>query len=47
MYYNCWSQECTLQEWIATSGGSGDFANLLADATRVNTRYLLGLHHDP
>ncbi|KAM7186129.1 non-anchored cell wall protein-1 [Naviculisporaceae sp. PSN 640] len=47
MYYNCWSQQCTLQEWIATSGGSGDFANLVDDARRVNTRYLLGLHHDP
>ncbi|KAM7185194.1 non-anchored cell wall protein-1 [Rhypophila sp. PSN 637] len=47
MYYNCFSQQCTLQEWIATSGGSGDFSTLLDDARRVNTRYLLGLHHDP
>ncbi|KAK3316764.1 hypothetical protein B0H66DRAFT_562110 [Apodospora peruviana] len=47
MYYNCWSQDCTLQEWIATSGGGGDFNTLLNDARTVNTRYLLGLHHDP
>ncbi|KAK3349655.1 hypothetical protein B0T25DRAFT_247462 [Lasiosphaeria hispida] len=47
IYYNCYSQECTLQEWINTSGGSSTFASLLDNARAVNTRYLLGLHPDP
>ncbi|KAK4191039.1 hypothetical protein QBC35DRAFT_512775 [Podospora australis] len=47
IYYNCDTAACTLQEWIDTSGGSGTFQNLLNDAKLVNTRYLLGLHHDP
>ncbi|KAK3384072.1 hypothetical protein B0T24DRAFT_72677 [Lasiosphaeria ovina] len=47
IYYNCYSQSCTLQEWINTSGGSGTFTTLLDDARAVNTRYLLGLHPDP
>ncbi|KAK3682052.1 hypothetical protein B0T22DRAFT_432386 [Podospora appendiculata] len=47
MYYNCYSQSCTLQEWINTSAGSGTFANLLDDARTVNSRYLFGLHPDP
>jgi hypothetical protein len=46
IYYNCDTPECTLREWIATSGGSGDFSNLLVDAKATNTRYLLGLHPD-
>ncbi|VBB79645.1 Putative protein of unknown function [Podospora comata] len=47
IYYNCDTAFCTTQEWIDTSGGSGTFANLINDARAVNTRYLLGLHHDP
>lgn len=47
IYYNCDSQECTTKEWIATSGGSGTFTNLLIDARTTNSRYLLGLHPDP
>ncbi|KAK3395084.1 hypothetical protein B0H63DRAFT_556175 [Podospora didyma] len=47
IYYNCAFQNCTLQEWIDTSGGSGTFTTLLNDARTVNTRYLLGLHPDP
>ncbi|KAJ0119842.1 hypothetical protein N8I77_012445 [Diaporthe amygdali] len=47
IYYNCDTQACTTNEWIATSGGSGTFTNLLNDARTVNTRYLLGLHPDP
>ncbi|KAJ9646456.1 hypothetical protein H2201_001415 [Coniosporium apollinis] len=47
IYYNCDTPDCTLQEWIDTSGGSGDFQNLLRDARAVNTRHLLGLHWDP
>ena len=47
IYYNCCFQNCTTLEWINTSGGSGDFTDLLNNARTVNTRYLLGLHSDP
>lgn len=47
IYYNCDLPNCTTQEWINTSGGSGDFTTLLNDARATNTRHLLGLHHDP
>jgi hypothetical protein len=47
IYYNCDTAACTLQEWINTSGGSGNFQTLLNDARAVNTRYLLGLKPDP
>ncbi|KAI8664211.1 hypothetical protein NCS55_00929200 [Fusarium keratoplasticum] len=47
IYYNCDTAECTTQEWIDTSGGSGDFTNLLDNARTENTRYLLGLQADP
>ncbi|KAK0751245.1 hypothetical protein B0T18DRAFT_478288 [Schizothecium vesticola] len=47
IYYNCCFQNCTTLEWINTSGGSGTFTDLLDNARSVNTRYLLGLHHDP
>lgn len=47
IYYNCDLPACTTAEWIATSGGSGDFTALLNDARTTNVRHLLGLHHDP
>ncbi|KAF2758816.1 hypothetical protein EJ05DRAFT_421851, partial [Pseudovirgaria hyperparasitica] len=47
IYYNCDTPDCTLHEWINTSGGSGDFQNLLKDARTTNSRNLLGLHWDP
>ncbi|KAF1812157.1 hypothetical protein P152DRAFT_397320 [Eremomyces bilateralis CBS 781.70] len=47
IYFNCDLPACTLQEWIDTSGGSGGFQNLINDARATNTRYLLGLRHDP
>lgn len=47
IYYNCDTAECTVKEWVDTSGGSGNFNDLLEDATLTNTRYLLGLHADP
>lgn len=47
IYYNCDTAQCTTNEWIATSGGSGTFVNLLLDAKTTNSRYLLGLHADP
>jgi hypothetical protein len=47
IYFNCDTAECTTREWIQTSGGSGDFQNLLAQAKSENSRYLFGLHADP
>ncbi|KAK4981132.1 hypothetical protein LTR28_004545 [Elasticomyces elasticus] len=47
IYYNCDLPACTVNEWINTSGGSGDIQTLLADARATNCRHLLGLHHDP
>jgi hypothetical protein len=47
IYYNCDTPECTLREWIDTSGGAGTFEDLLDDARMTNTRYLLGLQADP
>ncbi|RSL99580.1 hypothetical protein CEP52_009643 [Fusarium oligoseptatum] len=47
IYYNCDTAECTTKEWIDTSGGSGNFTNLLDNARTENTRYLLGLQADP
>ncbi|GAB7362479.1 hypothetical protein MBLNU230_g2801t1 [Neophaeotheca triangularis] len=47
IYYNCDLPECTTQEWIDTSGGSGDFQNLLAYERRTTARYLFQLRHDP
>jgi hypothetical protein len=46
IYYNCDTPNCTLSEWINTSGGSGDFTTLLNDARATNVRHLLGLHQD-
>jgi hypothetical protein len=34
-------------EWVQTSGGKGNFTNLLNDARTNNVRHLMGLHHDP
>lgn len=47
IYYNCDTPECTTQEWIDTSGGSGDFNSLLDNARATVSRHLLGLHQDP
>ncbi|CZT05215.1 related to extracellular serine-rich protein [Rhynchosporium agropyri] len=47
IYYNCDLPACTVQEWIDTSAGSGDWTALLALEKATNTRHLLGLHHDP
>ncbi|KAG9234920.1 hypothetical protein BJ875DRAFT_504369 [Amylocarpus encephaloides] len=46
IYYNCDLANCTLHEWVATSGGSGDFANLLAFSRATYSRHLLRLRHD-
>ncbi|KHN93826.1 uncharacterized protein MAM_08305 [Metarhizium album ARSEF 1941] len=47
IYFNCDLPYCTLKEWKDTSGGSGDFNNLLDDARAVNVRNLLSLQADP
>ncbi|RAL02971.1 putative extracellular serine-rich protein [Aspergillus ibericus CBS 121593] len=47
IYYNCDTPDCTVQEWIDTSGASGDFDTLLATEKAEVMRHLLGLHHDP
>ena len=47
IFFNCDLPQCTTNEWIATSGGAGDFDDLLEDAKRVNLRHMFSLHHDP
>lgn len=47
IYYNCDLADCTLQEWINTSGGWGDFQSLLDFSRSTYTRHLLALRHDP
>jgi hypothetical protein len=47
IYFNCDFPNCTLSEWINTSGGSGSFNDLLTFARQTGTGYLLRLHHDP
>lgn len=47
IYYNCDLPDCTTQEWIDTSAGSGDFSDLLDNARRVNVQHLLSLRQDP
>ncbi|PTD01203.1 hypothetical protein FCULG_00012661 [Fusarium culmorum] len=47
IYYNCDTAECTTKEWIDTSGGKGDFNDLITQARIDNSRHLLGLHADP
>ncbi|KAJ5110965.1 hypothetical protein N7532_001500 [Penicillium argentinense] len=46
IYYNCDTPDCTLQEWIDTSAGSGTFEDLLATEKADTMRHLFGLHHD-
>lgn len=46
IFFNCDTSDCTTSEWVNTSGGKGDFNNLLADAKATNTRHLFGLRQD-
>jgi hypothetical protein len=46
IYYNCDLPDCTVQEWIDTSAGSGNFADLLAIEKADTMRHLFGLWHD-
>lgn len=47
IYYNCNSPECTVQEWIDTASGSGDFDDLLAVERSETMRHLFGLSQAP
>ncbi|KAJ5594427.1 uncharacterized protein N7459_000635 [Penicillium hispanicum] len=47
IYYNCDTTDCTTQEWINTSAGSGNFADLLAAEMADTMRHFFGLYHDP
>jgi len=46
IYYNCDTPACTLQEWIDTSAGSGDFNNLMASERADTMRHFFGLYRD-
>lgn len=46
IYYNCDTPACTLQEWIATSAGSGTFDDLLAIEKADTMRHLFGLYRE-
>jgi hypothetical protein len=47
IYYNCDTPNCTLQEWIDTSHGSGDFNNLLDYVKSSQMVNILALRQDP
>lgn len=47
IFFNCDLPACTTAEWVNTSGGKGNFSDLMVNSKDVNTRHLLGLHHDP
>ncbi|KAJ5541157.1 hypothetical protein N7494_006233 [Penicillium frequentans] len=47
IYYDCCTPACTLDEWINTSSGSGDFDNLMANEKADTIRHFLSLAHDP
>jgi hypothetical protein len=47
IYYNCDKLNCTLQEWLNTSGGWGNAESLLEFHRSTYSRHLLGLRHDP
>lgn len=52
IYYNCNTPKCTVDEWIDTSSGNGDFGNgdfdsLLASEKSETMRHMFGLSHSP
>jgi hypothetical protein len=47
IYYNCDTPDCTTQEWIDTSAGSGGFDDLLAQEKADTIRHLFGLYRGP
>lgn len=46
IYYNCNTMTCDLNEWIATSAGSGDFFTLLDNSKASTIRSLMSLQAD-
>lgn len=46
IYYNCDTANCTLQEWIVTSAGTGDIYTLLDTERQSSARHLFALRHD-
>jgi hypothetical protein len=46
IYWNCDTPACTLSEWINTSGGSGDFNNLMLQERNDVMRYMFGLYRE-
>lgn len=47
IYFNCDSAACTTQEWVDTSGGVGDFSDLLEAEKNDRMRDLFGLYREP
>ncbi|KAH8694066.1 hypothetical protein BGW36DRAFT_215461 [Talaromyces proteolyticus] len=47
IYYNCDTPNCTTQEWINTSAGSGGFDDLLAQEKADTMRHLFELSRAP
>jgi hypothetical protein len=47
IYYNCDTQACTSLEWVTTSGGWGNFNDLLFYEKETTSRNLLKLRQDP
>ncbi|KAF3937723.1 hypothetical protein ABW19_dt0202882 [Dactylella cylindrospora] len=47
IYFNCDTADCTVAEWVATSGGYGNINDLLAIEKESTINSLLNLMHDP
>ena len=47
IYYDCCTPQCTLDEWINTSTGSGTFDDLMEAEKDDTMRHFFGLYHDP
>jgi hypothetical protein len=46
VYWNCDTPQCTLQEWLDTSGGSGGFDNLMLQEKNDVMRYMFGMYRE-
>ncbi|KAF1812708.1 hypothetical protein P152DRAFT_396947 [Eremomyces bilateralis CBS 781.70] len=46
IFYNCDAIDCNVAEWRSSYGVNGNAAALFEDERDVNTRSILGLHHD-
>ena len=47
IYFNCDTAACTTQEWVDTSGGVGDFYDLLEAEKDDRMRQFFGLYREP